>query len=122
MKISWVDWNTVCSRKEVGGLGVRRIREFNIALLGKWCWRLLEDTDSMWFRVLSARYGVEGGRLLGGGREASMWWRDIFALCREEWFATHIRRSVGNGRTLDFGPMFGVVERSLGSGSLDFMI
>ena len=25
-----------------------------------------------------------------------MWWRDISALCREEWFATHVRRSVGN--------------------------
>ena len=30
-KISWVDWNSVCRGKEVGGLGVRRIREFNIA-------------------------------------------------------------------------------------------
>jgi len=67
MKISWMDWNTVCSGKEVGGLGVRRIREFNVALLGKWCWRLLEDNDSMWFRVLSAMYGAEEGRLLGGG-------------------------------------------------------
>ena len=62
-----MDWITVCSSKEVDGLGVRRIREFNVALLGKWCWRLLEDNDSMWFRVLSARYGIEGGRLLGLG-------------------------------------------------------
>ena len=46
---------------------VKRIKEFNIALLGKWGWRLLEDNDSMWFRVLAARYGLEGGRLLGGG-------------------------------------------------------
>ena len=36
-KIHWVDWNTVCGSKEVGGLGVRRIREFNLALLGRWC-------------------------------------------------------------------------------------
>ena len=47
-------------------MGVRRIREFNIALLGKWCWRLLEDRDSLWFRVLEARYGTEGGRLREG--------------------------------------------------------
>ena len=40
-KILWVDWNFVCRSKEVGGLGVRIIREFNIALLGKWCWRML---------------------------------------------------------------------------------
>ena len=55
--------HTVCRSKEVGGLGVRRIREFNIALLGRWCWWLLVDTSSLWFRVLSSRYGVEGGRL-----------------------------------------------------------
>jgi len=32
-KISWVDWKTVCRRKEVGGFGVMSIKEFNIALL-----------------------------------------------------------------------------------------
>jgi len=58
-------------------LGVRRIRVFNIALLGKWCWRLLVDRDSLWFRVLSARYGVEWGCVREGGREASVWWSDI---------------------------------------------
>jgi len=42
-KITWVDWNSVCSSKEVCCLRVRRIREFNIALLGKWCWKVLEE-------------------------------------------------------------------------------
>ncbi|PNX70048.1 receptor-like kinase, partial [Trifolium pratense] len=50
-------------RKEYGGLGVRQLREFNLALLGKWCWRMLVDREGMWFRVLTARYGVERGRL-----------------------------------------------------------
>jgi len=35
MKIIWVYWHSICRRQEVGGLGVRRIKEFNLALSGK---------------------------------------------------------------------------------------
>jgi hypothetical protein len=34
-KISWIAWSSVCVQKEYGGLGVRQLREFNLALLGK---------------------------------------------------------------------------------------
>jgi hypothetical protein len=83
-------------------LGVRRIRDFNTALLGKWCWRLLVDRDSLWYRVLSARYGTEGGCVREGGREASVWWRDISALRSEEWFGGNVSRYVGDGRNTLF--------------------
>ncbi|CAJ2657308.1 unnamed protein product [Trifolium pratense] len=76
-KISWVSWNSIYLCKESGGLGVRRLREFNQALLGKWCWRMLVDREGLWFRVLAARYGIEGGRLRDGGRRGSSWWREI---------------------------------------------
>jgi len=66
-KIAWVHWDTVCLPKSEGGLGVRRLREFNVALLGKWCWRMLVDKEGLWYRVLKARYGEEGGRLKEGG-------------------------------------------------------
>jgi hypothetical protein len=82
--------------KEVGGLRVRRIKEFNSALLGKRSWRLLVDKESLWFRVLSARYGVGGGQLRDCDRTTSLWWRDIAAL-RE-----HVSRVVGNGRVTRF--------------------
>jgi len=97
-KILWVEWKTVCRSKEVGGLGVRSIMEFNLALLGRWCWRFLVDRSSLWFRVLASQYGVAGWRIQEGGRTASAWWRDLYALCREGWFNDNVSRSLGNGK------------------------
>ena len=74
-KISWVNWDIVCLDKEIGGLGVRRIREFNIHVLGKWWWRMLVKKESLWYKVLAARYGQVRGRLSEGEREGSVWWK-----------------------------------------------
>ena len=35
-KIAWIKWETVCLSKEKGGLGLKDINTFNLALLGKW--------------------------------------------------------------------------------------
>ncbi|GAU48351.1 hypothetical protein TSUD_267760 [Trifolium subterraneum] len=102
MKIPWVSWKSICLRKEYRGLGVRQVREFNLALLGKWCWRMLVDRDELWFRVLVARYGVERGRLPDEGRRGSTWWREI-ARIREgselggSWFGDHVSKRVEDG-------------------------
>ncbi|CAJ2630732.1 unnamed protein product [Trifolium pratense] len=102
-KISWVSWNSICLSKESGGLGVRRLREFNQALLGKWCWRMLVDREGLWFRVLAARYGIEGGRLRDGGRRGSLWWREISHIrdggseLGGRWFQEQIVKRVGDG-------------------------
>ena len=56
-------WNSIYLRKEDGGLRVRQLREFNLSLLGKWCWRMLVDRGAFWYRVLVARYGEDAGRL-----------------------------------------------------------
>ncbi|GAU51437.1 hypothetical protein TSUD_413370 [Trifolium subterraneum] len=88
--------------QEYGGIGVRQLREFNLALLGEWCWRMLVDREGLWFRVLAAMYGVEGGRLREGGWRGSSWWREI-ARIREEgelgggWFGEHVSKQVGDG-------------------------
>jgi len=68
-KISWIGWNSICLRQECDGMGVRRLRDFNTALLGKWCWRLLVEREGLWRKVLVARYGVEDGGLEDGGPE-----------------------------------------------------
>jgi len=83
---------------------VRRLCEFNVSLLGKWCWRMLGENDRLWYRVLKARYGEEGRRL----KESSSWWRmmcDIrngVGLGVGSWFEDNIQRVVGGGRETYF--------------------
>ncbi|MCH79613.1 cysteine-rich receptor-like protein kinase, partial [Trifolium medium] len=102
-KVSWIRWKNVCLGNEYGGLGVRHLREFNVALLGKWCWRLLVDRGGLWYKVLAARYGESGGRLVAGDRRGSQWWREVARIRDGEnsieggWFAESIVRRVGNG-------------------------
>ena len=35
-KFHLVDWSTMCTLLSSGGLGIRNLRTFNVALLGKW--------------------------------------------------------------------------------------
>jgi hypothetical protein len=101
-KTSCISWNIVCSRKEYGGLGVRRLREFNIALLGKWCWRMLVDRGGLWYRVLVARFGEERGCLCVTGRSGSSWWREIgrirdgVGVLSGGWFVECVSKKVGD--------------------------
>jgi hypothetical protein len=93
----------VCSKKEQGGLGVRKLKKFNVALRGKWCWRLLVDRDSFWYHVLVAHYGEIGGRLDVGGRSGSSLWREVGRIRDGDgvtgggWFGNSVLRSVGDG-------------------------
>ncbi|KEH40613.1 hypothetical protein MTR_1g032320 [Medicago truncatula] len=76
------------SEEENGGLGVRRIWEFNLALLGKWCWKMRAEKRSLWYKVLAAGYGewnnlirIKNTPGVGGGR----------------WFDDNIGQEVGDG-------------------------
>jgi hypothetical protein len=56
-KIHWIKWDRICKPKENGGLEIRDLRIFNIALLGKWWWRIRNEKESLWFKVLERKYG-----------------------------------------------------------------
>ncbi|TYJ37047.1 hypothetical protein E1A91_A05G349200v1, partial [Gossypium mustelinum] len=55
-----VPWKTLCKPMDMGGLGIRDVRLFNLALLGRQVWRLINNTDSFCFKVLSSKYFLDG--------------------------------------------------------------
>ncbi|XP_024626681.1 uncharacterized protein [Medicago truncatula] len=93
---------------ENGGLGVKRLKEFNISLLGKWVWRVLEDRESLWNVVLRAKYGEVGGRVWFCEGVGSIWWRHLnhirsgVGLVDATWLLDNIVRKVGDGCTTTF--------------------
>ncbi|CAH9070991.1 unnamed protein product [Cuscuta europaea] len=66
--------------KSSGGMGFRKLKDFNIAMLGKQVWRLLKQPGTLVSRVLKARYYPKGGVLEAGlGSNPSLIWRSIVA-------------------------------------------
>ena len=49
----------MCSEREHGGLGLRKLPLMNKDLLGKWIWRFTSDMYSTWKRLISSMYGKE---------------------------------------------------------------
>ncbi|KAK2662636.1 hypothetical protein Ddye_001210 [Dipteronia dyeriana] len=62
-KIHAVDWASVCKSKTSGGLGIGRMVDKNISLLAKWVWRFNFERDSLWKKVVCAKYGIGANTL-----------------------------------------------------------
>lgn len=62
------------------------------------------EKECLWYRVLKARYGEEGGRIKEGGTLSSVWWRTVCNVSEGvgegigNWFEENICRIVGGGR------------------------
>ena len=106
-KIAWISWEKVCLPKERGGLGIKDVKAFNIALLGKWKWHLLNHHQELWIKVVESKYGGWRG-LEEGDRVASqsLWWRDLKRVVCQSYQGRSIqegfRWKVGAGHRINF--------------------
>lgn len=55
-KLHAVSWESLCKPKEQGGIGLRRLREMNEALLGKIGWNVIVNPNNLCSKVLTAKY------------------------------------------------------------------
>ena len=58
-KFHLVKWAIVCASLSSGGLGIKNLIIFNVALLGKWLWKFRQERDALWQQVIKVKYGCE---------------------------------------------------------------
>ena len=106
-RIHWVRWIDLCKPKLQGGMGFKDLSMFNDALLAKQTWRLLHNTQSLFYWVFKAKY-FPNTTVMGdkNPNNASYAWKSIIK-------GRDVRSSVEN-RPGEFNPcMFGEIMGSL---------
>ena len=92
----------ICGYEDLG-LGIRKIRLFNIAFLGKWLWRFGIEKDALWRKVIELKYGCLWGewcsRSVNGPYGVALW-KNI----SQDWpsFSHHILYDIGDGSRVKF--------------------
>ena len=51
-----VGWSKIIRPKEEGGLGIQSSRAKNLALLAKLNWRMYQEKESLWAKVILRKY------------------------------------------------------------------
>lgn len=97
-KVAWVSWETLTMPKYLGGLGFRDTQVFNLAMLAKQSWRLLQDPESLSARILKAVYYPQSDLLETElGSHPSQVWRAIFEGTNV--LKQGLIRRIGNGQS-----------------------
>ena len=102
----------VCTQKESGGLGIRKIDLLNKALLGKWIWWFAVEEEFLWRKVIGVKYGQVGfgwRTKEARGTFGVGVWRDI--LKESSWCWDNIEFKVGKGLRLVSGLTIGAEMR-----------
>lgn len=77
--IHWINWDKLCVDKDFGGMGFRKIQEFNLALLGKQAWRIHINLDLLVSKIFKSRYFPKMSFLEADvGANPSYIWRSLF--------------------------------------------
>ena len=76
--LAWRSWDKFCFPKKQGGLGFRKFKEVNNALLAKQAWMIASKIDSLCMSILRAKYKISKNWLYAdSSKRASPIWKAI---------------------------------------------
>ncbi|XP_074356529.1 uncharacterized protein LOC141696263 [Apium graveolens] len=111
--IKWMSWERLCTVKEDGGMGFKKLHEFNVAMLEKQAWRLVNNINPLVTQLMHARYFPKTDFLNASiGANPSYVWRSILESqdvvrkgCRRriEILSDRFQSQAGEGKTLGSG-------------------
>ena len=97
-KVSWVSWEVMTRPKHLGGLGFWDIEIFNLCLLARQSWRILQNPASLSAHRLKAIYFPNTSILEAElGTHPSQIWRSVLA--GRDVLTQGLIRRIGDGRT-----------------------
>lgn len=107
--INWREWSYMTNPRSFGGLNFRKLREFNLAMISKQTWRILQNPDSLVAKVFKAKYFPDCSIMSARrGSNPSFIWSSLIE--------TQDRRSFGaivdGGSGMDARSEFGVISGS----------
>ncbi|KAK1299747.1 putative ribonuclease H protein [Acorus calamus] len=95
-----IPWDKVCSPKDEGGLGIRRIKDVNLACQAKLSWRAMTST-SCWAKFMDFRYLHQKPVWEAKpAREGSCIWKSMKML--QNFLYEGTRWIIGNGKSVQF--------------------
>ncbi|XP_056695087.1 uncharacterized mitochondrial protein AtMg00310-like [Spinacia oleracea] len=54
--ISRTSWDNVTRPMGVGGLGIRRLKDWNVAFMAKLCWKILTNPNKLWVLLFKENF------------------------------------------------------------------
>ena len=76
--LAWKAWDELCYPRNIGGLGFKKAKNTNFALLAKLAWMIASKRDSLCMRILKTKYKVKDDWLQAeASRHASPIWKAI---------------------------------------------
>lgn len=95
-------WNSICTPKKFGDLGLRYARDMITSFMTKAGWNLCARKNDMWVKILRSKYkcGMDMVPIVKIDRQRSNFWRGIY----KNWSLVdeNLAWKVGNGVSVKF--------------------